>query len=168
MERKYTADDIKKLSKKMGKCPFCNSDKSKITSISKGSSQGSYYQGLCNKCYARGPKTSDPYTALEKWNTLYLGDYVPDYDLNKSQLKRLLDGESVIRCDTQMKFNVLISKLKRKTINICEDIWYLWGRYRENTVVCVDKNADEDLIFGYSDTEYFESQDSTIEDLIVK
>ena len=40
-------------------CTFCGSNKVKITTISKGASKGSYYQGLCNKCWSRGPKTSD-------------------------------------------------------------------------------------------------------------
>lgn len=157
---------IKELSSKMVNCPFCNGNKCKITSINKGAGKGSYYQGLCNKCWARGPKTSDPYTALEKWNCTYLGDYVPEYILDTAQIQELIDGNIVIHCKTQLQFNVLLDRLHLITCNASvKDDWYLWGNYKEDTVVSVDKLPSEELVFGYSDEEYFKSKGRQILDL---
>lgn len=169
MEMKYSSKEIKELSSKMTNCPFCNGDKCKITSISKGAYQGSYYQGLCNKCWARGPKTSDPYTALEKWNNTYLGDFVPEYILDTTQIQRLIDGDIVIHCKNQLQFNALLNRLHLIKCNCTVDKhWYLWGNYKENSVVCVDKGCNNDLIFGYCNVEYFTSENRTVEELIVK
>lgn len=53
-------------------CPFCGG-KSKITCVRRGnySRKGDNYQGLCNKCKARGPLVQDdPQLAADKWNGL--------------------------------------------------------------------------------------------------
>ena len=51
-------------------CPFCGG-KTKITCVRRGnySRKGDNYQGLCNKCKARGPLVQDdPQLAADKWN----------------------------------------------------------------------------------------------------
>lgn len=51
-------------------CPFCKG-KAKITSIRRGDYRrvGTNYQGLCNKCKARGPLVKDsPAEAARRWN----------------------------------------------------------------------------------------------------
>jgi hypothetical protein len=53
-------------------CPFCGG-KSKITCVRRGnySRKGDNYQGLCNKCKARGPLVQDdPQEAADKWNAV--------------------------------------------------------------------------------------------------
>ena len=167
MNTRFTPTEIKKLSEKMGKCTFCNSDKSKITSISKGASKGSYYQGLCNKCYARGPKTSSPYSALDKWNSLYFSENVPDFILDNTQIERLVNGEIVIRCKTQMEFNALLNKITEIATNSSIDDWYFWGKYKEDTAVIISDAHDGELVFGFSNIEYLKSENYTIEDLII-
>lgn len=55
-------------------CPFCGG-KSKITCVRRGnySRKGDNYQGLCNKCKARGPLVQDdPQLAADKWNSMQL------------------------------------------------------------------------------------------------
>lgn len=53
-------------------CPFCGG-KSKITCVRRGDyrRKGDNYQGLCNKCRARGPLVQDdPQLAADKWNSV--------------------------------------------------------------------------------------------------
>lgn len=56
-------------------CPFCGGN-AKITSLRRGnySRKGDNYQGLCNKCKARGPLVQDdPQLAADKWNSIEAG-----------------------------------------------------------------------------------------------
>lgn len=53
-------------------CPFCQG-KAKITCVRRGNytREGDNYQGLCNRCYARGPIVQDdPQLAADKWNSV--------------------------------------------------------------------------------------------------
>jgi len=69
VDKKYGTKELKELARNMKACPFCHDVKCKITKISAGAYKGNYYQGLCNKCYARGPKVyNNAEEALEKWN----------------------------------------------------------------------------------------------------
>lgn len=61
-------------------CPFCGG-KSKITCVRRGnySRKGDNYQGLCNKCKARGPLVQDdPQLAADKWNALGIAKDTPN------------------------------------------------------------------------------------------
>lgn len=69
-------------------CPFCGG-KSKITCVRRGnySRKGDNYQGLCNKCKARGPLVQDdPQLAADKWNAL--GGEVKEIPMAEGSLKR--------------------------------------------------------------------------------
>lgn len=126
-----------KIRADLANCPFCGSDKVKITSISKGASKGSYYQGLCNKCYARGPKTSDEQEAIYKWNERAFNIFIPTFRVNKYQFKRFIDGEILIRCHTINEFSTLINACVGVVPNVksLKDWWYCWFKYKADTVV---------------------------------
>lgn len=151
-------------------CPFCGSNKVKITSISKGSNKGSYYQGLCNVCHARGPKTSDYDSAVNKWNKTNT-DYFRN-SVDKAQLNEFIRGNIVLRCDSFYKMRVLLNEL----VGIVENVesigdWdFLWYDYKDTTVVSAKSSiVDRDKAWlGYCDYMYYKSKGCVIEDIILR
>lgn len=166
LTKKYTPKELKELSSKMNECPFCGARKSKITSISKGAHMGSYYQGLCNVCFGRGPKSSDAVKALNDWNKRYFGNFEPLISISKKQLKRMLsDSRIVVRCKSQEEFNAFLKAVKGIAINANNSDWCLWGEYKEDTCVRLESGSTDDRkCFGYQDLGWFKENNFVIEE----
>lgn len=145
---------------KIGTCPFCGSDKVKITSMrGKKKDDDRYYQGLCNKCFSRGPKKRTEDEAIEAWNYTSLGKYETQSKVDSEQLERLLNNEIVVQCKTQYEFNTLINTLEKYDITCSLKKWYLWGNYMSDTCVSVDEHK----YFGYSKIDWYKEQGNTVE-----
>ena len=166
LTKQYTPKELKELSSKMNECPFCGARKSKITSISKGAHMGSYYQGLCNVCFGRGPKSSDAVKALNDWNKRYFGNFEPNITMSKKQLKRMLkDNTLVVRCKSQEEFNAFLKAVKGIAINLDKNDWSLWCQYREDTCVRLeDSCTGKGSTFGYQDYDWFKENEFVVED----
>lgn len=156
------------LSKLLIPCPFCGSDKLKITTISKGADKGDYYQGLCNKCYARGPKTSNLEEAVKLWNGRAYKLYKPAYKVNKEQLNKFLNGEILLKCSTLTEYITLMYDCQDKLSYIegVENSWHEWFKYKENTVVNirVNTNRDYDRLYGYGEADWYK-QNYTLKEM---
>lgn len=157
--------EIKQASKTMLACPFCGSEKVKITELSRGK----YYQGLCNKCFGRGPKTHDLESAIKKWNEreLALGNPGFALSIDKTQLEIFLKGEIALQCNTLLAYTVVLNACKDKIPNLkkeSEEWLQLWFRYGEQTVVsCSGSITDKNKPwFGYSNVDYFKKENIPI------
>lgn len=166
-----------KIADKMVHCPFCGSDKVKITSIRKRDKGDkiTYYQGICNKCYARGPKKHTKIDAVRTWNTReYSKEINVDYlEIDNKQFERFLTGDIVLKCNTFEKYIALVDRCKGIIPNMHGDInWYhTWHKYKENTAVHAKSSIiDEDrLWFGFCYAEYYTEVDNLIvEDIITR
>ena len=164
-------------------CPFCGSNKVKITSISKGAGKGSYYQGLCNKCYGRGPKRSSIEDAIEAWNNrkinyieyiekLLSGDAkVVKHQIDNQQLEKFLDGDILLKVNSFYEMIIALNTIKEYFDNIknIEEWAHIWFKYRDNTVLDSRSSIldDSKLWFGFSDTDFFKKNESgkSIEDI---
>lgn len=166
LTKKYTPKELKDLSSKMNECPFCGARKSKITSISKGAHMGNYYQGLCNVCFGRGPKSSDAVKALNDWNKRYFGNFEPLISISKKQLKRMISNSNiVVRCKSQEEFNAFLKAVRNITVNVSSSDWCLWGEYKEDTCVRLDDSSTcGKKCFGYQDLGWFKESNFVIEE----
>jgi hypothetical protein len=166
----YSSKDIKELSKQMDCCPFCKGNKTKITSMSKGSIYGEhYYQGLCNRCFARGPKVSDPFEALGLWNVNIDGFYRPPYHVNKELFDKFLRGEVVLRCTTQLEFNTVLSDIEEQRENFRpKGLLKYFSKYNKD--VCIDSRALEtqcEEFFWCDKTEQYEKDEHKIIEKVI-
>lgn len=155
-------------------CPFCGDSKVKITHINRGD----YYQGLCNKCHSRGPKTHSINDAIEKWNhreiaTKVITKYGRKLLLDKAQLNRFLKGEIVLHCTDLMTYEIVLQECKESNIKNCDciDDWLpLWHHHKENTTLDARSsivNKDKPWL-GYSSLKYFKSENKVIEKVKIK
>lgn len=163
--------DIKEAPKLMLVCPFCDSEKVKITHINKGN----YYQGLCNKCHSRGPKTHSVIDALQKWNerSKHIVSNTVEKELeskiNEKQLKRFLDGEIVLQCTSLVQYIAVVSACRGNVGNVkrIENWIGDWFNHKENTVLDSRSSAvdEEKPWLGYSDTSFFKEHKLEIEEV---
>ena len=166
-------DNNKRVENNMKCCPFCGTHKVKITTMTRADVE--YYQGLCNRCYARGPKTRDKLEAVRLWNNR---DYstipkVSHLKIDEDQFKRFLDGEVCIHCDNYDSYIALLNKCIKYIPNIgsIEKWGYTWNKYKENTVAhakssIVDKHK---LWFGFSNYDYYINEEHlSVETIIIR
>lgn len=159
---------------KLAPCPFCGEHKVKITTISKGAGKGSYYQGLCNKCWARGPKTSNYEEAAYRWNERLYRCFETPYHVDKKQLQAFIDGKIYLRCKKLTEYLSLLQDCIGTIENIdkLERWWHTWLKYKEDTVASSRSSIvdEEKTWFGYCDTQFYKHTNPSIsiEDIIVK
>ena len=165
MEKKFELADFKKAQKNMIACPFCGSNKVKVTSVSKGSNKGNRVQGMCNVCYGRGPAVADdPYKAVELWNKRLLYDSFEkdSIELDSEQLERFFNGEILLNTRTQLEYNSVIYCFESRVKGFkSEEYKYIWNKYGEDTVV--DARSSEynrsKILFGNCNTDWFSEND---------
>ena len=165
----------RELVKQMQHCPFCGSDKVKITSIRKKSEGVTYYQGLCNKCYARGPKKHTELEAVKAWNIRdYTKEIKVDYlQVDDAQFIRFLSGDIALACPTFESYIALLSRCKDVIPNVNKDNnWeHTWSKYKQFTAAHAKSSIiDKDkLWFGFCYIDYYtEDEGLIVEDIIVR
>ena len=143
-------------------CAFCNGKNLGISEVKKSkNSTNKVYAIYCKECGAKGPKTStSKELAVELWNTRIFGKYEPQFKVDEQQLKRFIDGEILLLCQTQQQFNTVLKSCKSVIENCDTTMWYLWGNYEEHTVVdCRSSTVDKDKPwFGYGSEQYFRNE----------
>lgn len=145
----------------MAVCPFCGSNKVGLTTQRKkvktqrGIREEKYIQGLCHKCFGRGPKVvNDDYLAVELWNKAISGWFIPKFKIEDTQLKRFLSGEILINTTNQLETNILLYSIHKHVKN-CEDIegWArTFSQYKEYSVYEIDIKSKT---VGFCDIKYF-------------
>ena len=151
-----------KILAKANCCAFCNGKNLGMSAVKKSkNSTDKEYAIYCRECGAKGPRTStNEKLAVELWNTRIIGNYEPQFKVDDQQLKRFIDGEMALLCQTQQQFNTVLKSCEQIVPNCDSKMWYLWGNYEEHTVVdCRSSIVDKDkLWFGYGSEQYFKNE----------
>lgn len=158
--KRYCSSELNRIGFGMEICPYCGSSNIKITSISKGADAGSKYQGMCNKCFSRGPIVSDdPYKAAELWNSRAYECKPTTYHVEENQFSKFMSGDIFLNVTSLLEMYTLLNNCSDKFSNYKQFVNnYNWYKYKENTVIESHGSISNpsELWLGYADINYFE------------
>lgn len=143
-----------------GTCHFCGS-----INIRLGKSNKIYFQVVCKDCKARGPAKMTYSEAISAWNGVYLVNDDEAKEVDSEQLKRIVNGEIAVQCNSQFEFNTLLNSLNKAevTCSISKN-WHLWSVNEAKTCVSVGERK----FFKYCNKNWFLKNGYTVKSIKLK